>query len=431
MTSILDEMYAFNAAHITATDTQLDAMTLYAAATHAMKAHVTFGRMLFTSDKEESGKTLAMQVTASLCSAPSDAAGTKFALDSELAQAANEPERPVPTLYYDEVSNVFGRSGTGGNSSPLADILRRGYKRGATSKRSTNRVAEEYSVFTGFLMTGLKVAVPRDIRSRCIVIRMEPGKPRRYFDARESEPEARVLGVAVAHVVKEALPAIRAFRARGIHPKLVARKLEVWEPLFAVAHTLGGQEWLNRCLSAFLELALDESDQPVLSFRQQVLSDLILAMAKLDAGLPGEPAKPLSFYGGLELADELMRFERPMYEGRSAHSIVCAIRDAMPVPSRKVRVNGTRMNGYTRTSILDAWDAVRPADSEDAVIPEETDPFAIDGPDSDYEDLFPGPDGPDAGLDGLFENAASPASGPGGPDGPDSFDQLAHAATEV
>ena len=136
-----------------------------------------------------------------------------------------------------------------------------------------NRVNEKFSIFTPFLMTGLRVAVPRDIRSRCIPVVMEPGTPRKYFDARTAEPEAQALAACLAQAAGKRLADIAAFRARGIHPKLKDRKLEVWKA-FCGRLCPGGQEWLNRCLAAFKELSLAESDQVVLTPRQQTIKDI-------------------------------------------------------------------------------------------------------------------------------------------------------------
>ena len=125
---MLDETASFVQDHVAASQAVTDAMVLYAAATHALSAFPTFGRMLFTSEHEASGKTMAMMITAALSANPLDASGTSYALTSALAAAGNTPDQPAPTLYYDEISSVFGRSGLAASRNPIADILRKGYK---------------------------------------------------------------------------------------------------------------------------------------------------------------------------------------------------------------------------------------------------------------------------------------------------------------
>ena len=226
---VLDESAEFVAKHVSCTPAQADVMTLYATATHALKAFPTFGRMLFAGETEACGKTVAMTVTAALSANPLDASGTSYALQSALAAASNAPEQLTPTLYYDEISGVFGRSGLAASRDPIAEILRKGYKQGATRAWSVNRTSEQYSVYTPFLMAGLRNAVPRDIRTRCIVVIMRAGTPGAYFDAREAEPEAQALAACLGQAVTSRVADIAAFRARGIHPKLRDRHLEVWE----------------------------------------------------------------------------------------------------------------------------------------------------------------------------------------------------------
>ena len=320
---------------------------------------------------------MGMAVTAALCANPLDASGTSYALTSALAAAGNTPDQPAPTLYYDEISSVFGRSGLAASRNPIADILRKGYKSSATSQWSVNRVNEKFSIFTPFLMTGLRVAVPRDIRSRCIPIVMEPGTPRKYFDARTAEPEAQALAACLSQATGKRLADIAAFRARGIHPKLKDRKLEVWEGLFAVAYVLGGQEWLNRCLAAFKELSLAESDQVVLTPRQQTIKDI--AGVTEDCDRKYVLADGTAFMGGLVLIDELKRVDNPRYQGRSEASIGQLVSDALPMNSVQVTtVEGKRVRGYYADDITAAWEKIRPDDPDDAEIPEEANPFEVE-----------------------------------------------------
>ena len=369
---ILDDSAGFAGQYLAGSPAQVDAMVLYAAATHALSAFPAFGRMLFTSEHEASGKTMAMTVTAALSASPLDATGTPYALTSALAAAANTPEQQPPTLYYDEISSLFGRSGLAASRNPVADILRKGYKAGAVSQWSVNRVNEKFSIFTPFLMTGLRVAVPRDIRSRSIVIVMEPGSPAAYFDARTAEPEAAALAACLKQAAGSRMRELALFRAKSVHPKLKDRKLEVWEPLFAVAWIYGGQEWLNRCLAAFRELALSEADQVVLTPRQQILRD---AAHLLDG--PLADAAGSGFAGGLALADEMRRLGNPLYASRSEAGMAKLIADAMPVPTTQKRVNGKLVRGYFASEIREAWEAVRPSEAEDAEIEDEDNPFDV------------------------------------------------------
>jgi hypothetical protein len=59
---------------------------------------------------------------------------------------------------------------------------------------------------------------------------------------------------------------------RKFHRKLRARKAQIWVPLFVVAELAGGT-WPGRVRKAFMKLALDASEKPVLSPDQNVLMD--------------------------------------------------------------------------------------------------------------------------------------------------------------
>ncbi len=116
---LLDEAYLAVRDYLSVTESQAVAMVLYAAATHAVRSFPAFGRVLFTGDGPECGKTVAMLVTAYLSSNPQNTTGSSYGLTSALAQATNSPETPTPTLYRDEISQVFGRSGLNNSRDPI------------------------------------------------------------------------------------------------------------------------------------------------------------------------------------------------------------------------------------------------------------------------------------------------------------------------
>ena len=368
---ILDEVCDFVSDHLKVASTQADAITLYAASTHALPGLVTIGRMLFSAEVEEAGKTLAMEIAAALSDNPQDAAGSSYALQSALAAAAAAPEKHHPTFYYDEIGGVYGESGLNrGGNAVLDQTLKKGYRISGKSSWSVNRTKQEFSVFGGFYMTGLKTAIPRDIRSRTIVIEMKPGKPGRYYDIRESVPQAQELQEALNSQVLAVTRQIGAFRGRGLHPRLTGRKLEVWEPLLAVAWVMGGQRWLNRALTAFLDLALSESDEVKLSPRQRVLKDMNDLLGTAFAGK--------RFIGGLDLADELRHLPDPLY-GRTPNGIARLVADCMrPVEPRQERFGSEkRVRGYRAADIRRLWEQVKPEETEDAELAEEDNPFAV------------------------------------------------------
>lgn len=392
---ILNEIRDYYADYVVADREEITASILFAGVTWAQQVLYTIPRFLYTSEEsgeEETGKTTAMNVTAALSASPEDATGSYAALRSALAEVSNTPENPLRTWTYDAIdATVFGESGMNkGSNATLVKLLERGYKRGATDSISVRGSKKKIPLFFPVIMTGKGVSLPRDIRSRTIVVRMTPGKPRKYFTAREAEPEARKLAAALGREVSKHLAQIGDFRGLGLHPRLDARKLEVWEPLFAVADALGGQEWLNLCRDAFEKLALN-SGALALSPRQEILRDIDGLLDSMAFELPNGRI----FAEGRALADELIRRDNPDYRSRTLLGMAAAIAKAMPTAPKQVRIGQDRVNGYYADDIRKAWADVRPPELENIGAAEEEDPFAVSAvSDEDFDEVFEIPQEP-------------------------------------
>ena len=166
----------------------------------------------------------------------------------------------------------------------------------------------------------------------------------------------------------------------GASTQLKDRKLESGGPVCRRLRP-GGQEWLNRCLAAFKELSLAESDQIVLTPRQQTIKDI--AQVTGDCDRKYVLADGTAFMGGLVLIDELKRVDNPRYQGRREASIGQLVSDALPMNSVQVTtVEGKRVRGYYADDITAAWEKIRPDDPDDAEIPEEANPFEVEDEDS-------------------------------------------------
>jgi len=388
---LLDEVRTFFEAHVVAGVNQITAMVLFAIIPWGAGRHgafVTIPRMILLSPPE-SGKTTAMNLIAALGPNPTDADGTYADLAAALAEAENTPENPLRIFYFDEIGEVYGDDGQnkGGNKT-LNKFLRKGYKLGATDGRSRQGVSRRFSIFFPVVMTGKDISLPVDIRGRTIVVRMSAGEPERYFDARESEGEAREYGSALALAVRDHIGELGDFRARGYHPKLTKRKLEVWEPLFAVAKILGGQRWLNMCMAAFLELALS-AEQVALTPRQRFIRDL----AEVTDSVAFELPNGRQFAGGEALAGAMRDFDRERYgEPGMTQTIARNMKPAMP---SQVRVGSVRTRGYYAQDIYDLWEEIAPEELKDYEAPEPDDPFDVtDGLGVDSEEVFEIPSQP-------------------------------------
>ena len=384
---ILDDVRTFFEDHVVMGEEETTAAVLFAAMTYMYKVGPTVPRMLIKGPAE-SGKTTAMNVIAALSANPTDADGTPADLKSAMVEAANQPEDPLRTFYYDEITENYGSSGMNRGSNRVLDkLLRRGYKSRATLGMSSSGSSKRFSIFFPVIMTGITTSIPVDIRGRTIVGSCEAGVPRRYFDARESEAEADDWGASLRVAVMERIEELKDFRARNIDARLSQRKLEVWEPLFAVASVLGGQKWLNLCLAAFLKLAL-ASEQVALSPRQKVVRDIVKVLDIAVTVLPDDS----EFAGGQVLADELRRQDD--YADIPGITQLIA-RNLRPLEPRQIRVGHDRIRGYYAEDIREIWEEIKPEMPEDVIIPEEEDPFDVtDGLGDDSEEVFEIPEEP-------------------------------------
>lgn len=364
----LDETRKFIARYVSAEDEVLDVLALWAASTYAMSSLVTHPHLLLTSKKPGSGKTTALMIIKDLSRKGYDSTGTLPALKSKLAEANGDI-----TVVWDEVSDMFGKSGLNQSNNYFATTLKRSYKRGATDSRSVNRVAEPFSVFVPIAMTGRGHAVYDDIRERCIVIPMVKRTPRDYYDVREAEPAALALGKALGYFVNQNKSTIEAFRARGLHPMLVNRDLEVWEPILAMAYALGGNLWLKRALRAFQELGLSEDDAPVLTPEQTILRDMVRAVKVLQERSEEE----ITEVYGADLRDEMRRFDEPLYLTTSDRALSMDMASAMGVPAHVITRNNRQGRGWNVATIDLVWETRRPDQVEEYILEEDSDPFAV------------------------------------------------------
>ena len=379
---ILDEIADQFSRYVVTSDVNRDAAVLFAGVTWAQKVLFTVPRMLFTSDEagqEETGKTTAMNVVAALSVNAEEADGSYAALRSALMAAADTPEDSLRLWTFDAIdATMFGESGQNkGTNATLIKLLEKGYKTGAHESISVRGVKRKIPLFYPVIMTGKGVTLRRDLRSRTIVERMETGTPPEYFDARVAEPDTRKMGEALGKEIRVHLKEIMEFRGDGIHPRLTKRRLEVWEPLFAVAWCLGEQRWLNRCRDAFEALALDSVNQ-ALTLRQQTLKDAADVLSKITMRVvPNGANVGKQFAGGLALAAEIKRLKG--YEEKSELAIAQAVAKHMqPAVPRQVRFGKEVISGYLAQDVRNAWEAARPEDQDDVVFPdEEVNPFAV------------------------------------------------------
>lgn len=363
-THLLNQAYEAMSDFVVAGEAEKVVAVLYAAATHAVECFPSFGRLLFTADTFEAGKTTFMMTTALMSHNPEDVSGSRPSLNSLLAEYHNQNKKKC-TLYFDEISSIFGKSGLVGSKDPIADVLRKGYERDATSSWSVNRVNEKFSIYTPFLMAGNGTAVPTDIRSRCIVLKTSQGVPNEDLLSDLSKPRLRGIGAALAAEIAHHKDRMMGVSYEKIIPAMTARRHMCYRPLLAIAQYVGGEEWFKRAMRAFMDLTNTGIVSEVLSPDQETLRDMNDAVK----GMPEE-----NFVDGKYIREIL--FKQPRFNGCTPISISKEMKRAMPVDLIQKHVpGGNPVRGWHVRDIRLAWDDARPAFTPEMAYAAEADPL--------------------------------------------------------
>lgn len=251
-------------------------MTLMLALTHVKDAFTSVPFGLITSDRPKVGKTtLSTDIPALLADVPWEV----NSLTTEPAMRAKFMDRiPPSTILLPDISKVFGESGLNGRTSKVYQLLVAGYRRTGKVEVSVNRVSTQLPAYFVAFLDGLNNAVPGDLATRAIHFKLT-AKPSniRMRDAlsipvaREAEPLKKALH-RWATSSRRQMQQFMLSSVLRVHPLLTDRLLQLWGPLFAIADAAGGA-WPQRCLAAFLEMALDENDKPVVLAEDRALLD--------------------------------------------------------------------------------------------------------------------------------------------------------------
>jgi hypothetical protein len=235
-TVLLDDVRAFIRRFVVLDDQQADAVTLWAAATHAFDAFACTPYVAISSAEKRSGKSLLLEVLELLVRDPLPTANIS---DAALFRVIDERQ---PTLLIDEIDAVFGKKAR--EREELRGILNAGYRRGATTHRmgGSNRTKlQTFSVYCPKAFAGIGDCLPDTIADRSIPIRLKRrtrNEPVERFRLRVVEPE----GHALRDRVGDWLEPNRDYLA-DLWPKLPDelddRAQDVWEPLLAVAEVGG------------------------------------------------------------------------------------------------------------------------------------------------------------------------------------------------
>jgi hypothetical protein len=253
---LLDRIRAFVCEFVVLpSDEVADLVALWVLHSHAFAASWATPYLRIVSAAPDSGKTLLLEVLASICRRG------WHAVNPSVAVLYRKVERDQPTLLLDEMDNYEIA-----DRRDALSILNAGYKRGVKVPRCNEKGdLQEFAVYCPKAYAGLddRGLVPT-LLTRSMTIRMETKLP------------SEEVGMWIAPLVEERAEALRGCceewasehleALEEVEPDLLGltnRRAEVWWALLAIGKYAGG-EWQERAQAAALNLGSggDETDSP-------------------------------------------------------------------------------------------------------------------------------------------------------------------------
>lgn len=354
----LDEARAFIARFASMpSDAALDVAALWAAMSHTVDtnerlAFDTSPRLIFLSDKPASGKTVAMESVLRLCFK-----GMQV-VDPTPATFAQMVSEDRATVGFDEIDVAFGK---GAAKATLRSLLNAGYRRNATWARA-NR--PPVSIFSALTMAGLGKHFRTStelapLRSRSIVVEMQPANPPEIYRARLHDAMATHIRESLTTWAKRNLAEIT--ESWPTPPEgIAARQAEVAEPLLQIADAAGGH-WPETARTALKELLLgempDSADDTPLGHR--LLLDLKHLFTKRGAAT----------LSTVDIVDALYAAPgspwRALWPNRNtAPRELAAMLAPMGIAPCPVWVDERTVRGYHRDALQPMWDEVFDPESD-------------------------------------------------------------------
>jgi Protein of unknown function (DUF3631) len=321
------------------------AVTLWAAATHAMPELEFAARLVLKSPVKRCGKSRLMDVLGQLVHRP--------LITSDISAAAlvrSISEDNPPTIMLDEADATFGKALKGDEKAEhLRGILNAGFGRDRPYTRwdITTRGLEDCPTFAMAVLAGIG-SMPDTIEDRAVVLTMRrkaPGEAASKYRLRRDKAKVKKVG--------EKLSTWAGSRAKELgdaEPEMPQglndRAEDVWEALVAVADAAGG-EWPARARKAARVLSDEAEEDAADSMR--LLADLRDVFGQQDklwtqtilAKLHDIPEAPWADWYGHPLKDrELAKLLRPY-----------------GIRSRDVKDDKANHKGYYREQFVKEWDS--------------------------------------------------------------------------
>lgn len=330
-----------------------DVFALFTAHAHAFTAFLHTPRLNLFSPEKRCGKTVALDVLASLTPRSLRTENITPAVLFRLVESCK------PTLLLDEVDTYLNEA------EELRGLLNAGHKRGAMALRceGENNIVRGFSAFAPAALAGIG-ALPGTLHDRSIVVKLtraKPGEVKAQFDSRHINAETELCRKLAKWCqdnfsrLEECDPAL---------PEAAFNRLaDNWRPLFAVAEVTGG-DWPRRAADAFAKLTSDD-DLDAQGIGATLLADIAgifaatgedkLPSAKLVSALVEIEGRPWAEFG---------KAQKPISPNQLAKQL-----RRFGVAPCTIRVGDETAKGYALSDFTDAFERFLPAHRFQTVTP--------------------------------------------------------------
>lgn len=321
------------------------AHTLWIAHAHLIESFENTPRLAFLSPEPGSGKSRALELTEALVPRPELTVNNTV---SYIFRSISS-EEGKPTLLLDEADAIFSTKKADGNED-LRGLLNSGYRAGASVGRTAVRgrefVVERFPSFCAVAFAGLH-KLPDTLMTRSIVINMKKRRPDQLVAAyrpRKERQTSELLKTRLAEFAETIRDTVGTLEPE-LPEEISDRDQDLWEPLIAIADTVGGR-WpkLARETARYL-VQLSKQKQATLGV--QLLGDIRQVFATDDR------------LSTQKLLDRLHELETSPWgnlrgEPIDARFLARQLRE-YEIESKTVRLPEATLKGYLKSDFYDAW----------------------------------------------------------------------------
>lgn len=313
-------------------------LALWAALTHAFEAFLHSPRLNLCSPEKGCGKTLVLDVLASLVPRSLRTESITPAVLFRLV------EQYKPTLLLDEIDTYLH------DNDELRGLLNAGHKRGAKAYRceGDQHKVRAFAAFAPAVLAGIG-ALPGTLHDRSLIVRLvraKPGEVAARFDSRHTHAETELCRKLARWVMdnRSQLERLDPSMPEGAFNRLA----DNWRPLFAVAQVAGG-DWPKRATAAFIAMTADD-ELDAHGIGASLLADIssAFASANTDRLASAKIVEVLATMDG-----------KPWPEFKNGKAIttnqVARLLARFNIRTRTVRIGDTTAKGYHATDFEDAF----------------------------------------------------------------------------